>query len=134
MWSKIEYFVSLNHLTFHIFILNIKNIYTGCEIAINHFTNVCPGAKFSIRVLEKLPGNGYKNGKRDKEMYKYRLEREDFWMKKLRTIYPYGLNEKSKDMNKKSLNWPVGKLFPPLARHGQRETENRNRTKVPTFF
>ena len=93
---------------------------TGCEIAINHFTNVCPGAKFSIRVLEKLPGNGYKNGKRDKEMYKYRLEREDFWMKKLRTIYPYGLNEKSKDMNKKSLNWPVGKLFPPLARHGQR--------------
>ena len=106
---------------------------TGCEIAINHYTNVCPGAKFSIRVLEKLPGNGYKNGKRDKEMYKYRLEREDFWMKKLRTIYPYGLNEKSKDMNKKSLNWPVGKLFPPLSRHGQRETENRNRTKVPAL-
>ena len=53
---------------------------TGCEIAINHYTNVCPGAKFSIRVLEKLPGNGYKNGKRDKEMYKYRLEREDFWI------------------------------------------------------
>ena len=107
---------------------------TGCEIAINHFTNVCPGAKFSIRVLEKLSGNGYKNGKRDKEMYKHRLEREDFWMKKLRTLYPYGLNEKSKDMNKKSyLNWPVGTLFPPLSRHGPREPGNRNRTKVPAL-
>ena len=35
---------------------------TGCENNINHFTNVCPGAKFSIQVLEKLPGDGYKNG------------------------------------------------------------------------
>ena len=51
---------------------------SGCEIVINHFTQVCPGAKFSIQVLEKLPGDGYKNGSRDKEMYRYRLQREDF--------------------------------------------------------
>ena len=48
----------------------------------------------SIQDLEKLPGDGYKNGSRDKEMYAHRLKREDFWIKKLRTIYPYGLNEK----------------------------------------
>ena len=103
----------------------------GCKIAINHFKNVCPGAKFSIHVLEKLPGDGYKNGSRDKDMYLRRLKREDFWMKKLRTIYPYGLNEKSKDMNKNTLHWPVGKLFPPIARHSQREPGIRNRKKVP---
>ena len=64
-------------------------------------------------------------------MYRYRLQREDFWMRKLRTIYPYGLNEKSKDMNKNTLHWPVGRLFPPLARHGPTQPVNRNRTKVP---
>ena len=43
---------------------------SGCEIVINHFTNVCPGAKFSIHVLGKLPGDEYKNGSRDKDMYR----------------------------------------------------------------
>ena len=66
-------------------------------------------------------------------MYVHRLKREDFWIKKLRTIYPYGLNEKCKDMNKKLMHWPVGKLFPPLARHGPKQPGNRNRTKVPNL-
>ena len=29
---------------------------TGCEIAIDHFTNVCPGATFSVQIIEILPG------------------------------------------------------------------------------
>ena len=60
---------------------------SGCEIVINHFTHVCPGAKFSIQVLEKLPGDGYKNGfieiRRCIGIVSFR---EDFWMKKLQTI------------------------------------------------
>ena len=63
---------------------------SGCEIAIDHYKNVCPGATFSVQILEKLPGNGYKNGKVDPAMLKYRLEREDYWIKTLRTSYPYG--------------------------------------------
>ena len=31
---------------------------SGCEILIDHFSNVCPGAEFSIEILEKLPGDG----------------------------------------------------------------------------
>ena len=42
------------------------------------------------------------------KMLKYRLQQEDYWMKTLQTVYPYGLNEKTKFMNKYV---PVDKLF-----------------------
>ena len=101
---------------------------SGCEISINHYTNVCPNSSFSIQILEKLPGNGYKNGARDKAIYQYRLERQDYWIKKLRTIYPYGLNDKTKSS---SDDIPTGQQFPPLPRFSHRQTENRNRIKLP---
>ena len=98
---------------------------SGCEILIDHFSNVCPNANFSIDILEKLPGNGYKDGAIDDKMRNYRLEREDFWMKTLRTVYPYGLNERAKSMNSET---PIGKLFPPLPRHGNKYVDQRTRT------
>ena len=90
---------------------------TGCKVMIDHFENVCKNSSFSIQIIEKLDGNGYKNGSRDKEMYKLRLEREDHWMKTLRTVYPYGLNDKTKEM---SSELPVGKLFKMIPRYGIR--------------
>ena len=63
----------------------------------------------------KFPGSGYKNGEVDEEMRHRRLEREDWWMKTLRTIYPYGLNEKCKNRNVGEET--VSKLFYPLPRH-----------------
>ena len=98
---------------------------TGCEILIDHFSNVCPGALFSIDILEKLPGDGYENGSIDDQMRKYRLEREDYWMKTLRTVYPYGLNDRAKSINSDN---PVGNLFPPLPRHGSKFVDQRTRT------
>ena len=98
---------------------------TGCEILIDHFTNVCSGSSFTIQILEKLPGNGYSNGVVDHEMRKYRLEREDYWIKTLRTVYPYGLNEKTKSMNS---DVPIGQLFPSLPRHGVKYVDQRTRT------
>ena len=98
---------------------------SGCEISIDHFSNVCPGAKFSVQILEKLPGNGYINGKFDKAMMRDRLMREDYWMKTLRTVYPYGLNERTKFMNK---NKPVGQLFPSLPRYGSKFINQRSRS------
>ena len=102
---------------------------SGCTICIDHFSKVCPGSAFSIQILEKLPGDGYANGTIDDQMRDNRLEREDYWIKRLRTVYPYGLNEKTKQMNSDA---PVGKLFPPLSRYGakyltQRTHINRNR-------
>ena len=70
----------------HILPIIWRNIHrkgkSGCEISINHYTNVCPNSSFLIQILEKLPGDGYKNGARDKAIYQYRLEREDYWIKK----------------------------------------------------
>ena len=83
--------------------LNIRvNIHrtgkSGCEISIDHYNNVCPGASFSIKILENLPGTGYINGVFDKAMHQQRLTREDYWIKTLRTVYPYGLNKRTKSM------------------------------------
>ena len=89
----------------------------GCKVLIDHFENVCPNSSFSVQVVEKLEGNGYANGSRDKEMYKKRLEREDYWIKTMRTVYPYGLNDKTKEM---CSELPVGNLFNKIPRYGMR--------------
>ena len=64
---------------------------SGCEYFIDHFTNVCPGAIFSIHIIEKLEGTGYLNGVIDDQMREYRLQREDYWIKELRTVIHMGL-------------------------------------------
>ena len=71
----------------------------GCEYLIQHFSECCINQSFLIQIIEKFSGNGYKNGEVDEQMRNKRLEKEDRWMKTLRTIYPYGLNEKCKHKN-----------------------------------
>ena len=92
----------------------------GCSHVINHFENVCENATFSIQILEKLEGSGYINGKYDPNIGEQRLLREDYWIKTLRTVYPYGLNVRTKYMCQEK---PVGKLFPILPRQGERIKE-----------
>ena len=59
-----------------------------CENSFDHYRNVC-----------------------ENSMLEYRLQCEDCWIETLLTVYPYGLNERTKFMNKDS---PIGKPFPPL--------------------
>lgn len=103
---------------------------SGCEIVINHFNCCCPNSSFFIQILELLPGDGYKDGALDTEMTALRKEREDYWMKTLRTIYPYGLNDKYKRATNVHEDAPIGKLFSPLPRYGERlhglDTRTRN--------
>ena len=68
---------------------------SGCEISIDHYRNVCENAIFSIQVIENLPGNSYENGIKDNATSEYQLQLEDYWMKTLHTVYPYGLNERT---------------------------------------
>ena len=75
----------------------------------------------------------------DNEQLVKRLQLEDCAMKSLRTIYPYGLNEKAKAKDKVKgsedhLN--IGCLFPPLPRKGpsvRRERKNRNNRNEKIF-
>ena len=60
-----------------------------------------------------------------------RMAKEDKWIRKLRTIYQYGLNEKASEkiIDSNIIEPAIGKLFPPLPRDGVRGThcrENRN--------
>ena len=87
-----------------------------CELSISHYKNVCQGASFSIHILDELEGDDFITGQRDFDMQKLGMQREDYWMKKLRTIYSYNLNERVKNSN---LELPTGKLFPPLPRFGK---------------
>ncbi len=102
---------------------------TGCEHQIRHCKEACNGYHFKYHILEKLPGNGYlPSGELDPEMRKLRKSKEDEWMKKLRTIYPYGLNEKAndKETNSSVIEPAIGRLFPPLPRSGERAERSRD--------
>ena len=114
----------------------------GCEHVINH-KKTCSNCEFSYQILEKLPGTGYdEGGKLDPEATKSRLTREDFWMKRLRTLYPYGLNEKAfdKKCDSKEVDTAVGRYFPPLSRRTPRPARTRSRhhshevTSLCSFF
>ena len=56
-------------------------------------------------------------------MFEYRLQREDYWIKTLRSASSYGSNKKNKDL-------PVGKLFPPLPRYRESFIKTRTRPKL----
>ena len=67
-----------------------------------------------------------------------RLQREEYWIKKLRTIYPYGLNERARDYHHDE---PVGKMFPSIPRSRERVVRSRrsrnnrnNNTSVSQFL
>ena len=109
--------------------LNIHRTATsGCEVFIEHFSTCCKGKSFTIQVIEIFEGDGYKNGIIDAEMRAVRKEREDFWMKTLRTVYPYGLNDQVKG---KSSTDSIGSLFFPLSRYANRPNKRSRNKKSP---
>ena len=104
---------------------------SGCEHEITHCKEACNGYNFKYQILEKLPGDGYNSsGEVDPDMLIIRKKKEDEWIKKLRTIYPYGLNESASEKETdSSVRHPaVGKLFPPLPRSSRQYRSRDNRT------
>ena len=101
----------------------------GCTHLIEHLKETCQNSSLTVQIIEKLQGNGYnKFGTIDEEMKKTRLTREDEIIKTLRVIYPYGLNSKTRKLNRNNDN--IGKLFPPLPRIGERPARtHRSRNK-----
>ena len=115
---------------------------TGCEHVINH-KKKCTGCDFSYQILEKLVGTGYDDqDEMDPDVTKIRKTREDFWIKRLRTLYPYGLNEKAFDKVSDSSNHTsnIGHFFPPLDRNKVRPLRTRAKnnkdeiTSTASFF
>ena len=85
--------------------------YAFCKILNNHFREgLCKEEKYSVRILEKLPGSGRtEENVMDMDSKPLRKARELHWMLKLRTIYPYGLNDRIGDEFKQECDFqPIG--------------------------
>ena len=94
-----------------------------CRILSEHFTlGKCKGAKYTVQIIEKLEGNGRtKRGGLDAKSTQLRKSRETYWMNKLRTVYPYGLNDLTGEEFKKDKNCDlIGVNFFPLNRSHSR--------------
>ena len=116
----------------HISCINHPENDNSCRILSNHFSQGhCKNATFTVHIIEKLPGNGRdENNKVDTSIARQRRKKETEWMLKLRTVYPYGLNDRIGD------EWTGAKKcsdifskFPPLKRI---EVRHKIRTKRPT--
>ena len=55
------------------------------------------------------------------------LEREDYWMKTLRTTFPYSMNERTRN-NDQENDTTTGKLFPFILRSIERSNRSRGKT------
>jgi len=110
----------------------------GCKKLPEHFNNgTCKD--FTVRILEKLGGNGRVGPKmrdlQDGDSKRLRLSRENHWMLKLRTVYPFGMNEKVGDEWKLNESTPVSTKFPKLCRSVRVTKGNKmNRNKTLESF
>ena len=103
-------------------------------------TRLCKNAKYIVQAIEKWQGKGRTRcGVIDLGTAVLRIKREIEWMLKLRTVYPYDLNEKldiyedDKNLKRFKNNVIVGKLFPSLRRLFQSNQACFCHTKVKPF-
>ena len=93
-----------------------------CRIFANHFTKgSCKDADYTVQIIEKLEGSGRtaRNAIDPSETAKRRA-REVSWMLKLRTVYPYGLNDRIDEYQREQRKCIANK-FPPLKRNFERQ-------------
>ena len=83
----------------HVSRINNTHVSYSSHILANHFNSGhCKGASFSVNKIEKLSGDGRgEDGKLDPIMNRIRKKKKTEWMLKLRTVYPYGLNDRVGD-------------------------------------
>ena len=95
-----------------------------------HRDTSCGCYSFSYQVIETFPGKGYdENGNLDEKWLKIRKDKEDIWIKKMRTIFPYGLCEKArgKDNDSSVVHEAVGRSYKgfTIPRSGTRPVRSR---------
>ena len=94
--------VGVTAIQFHLRMDGHRTAKEGCEHEIRHCKETYNSYNFEYQILEKYP-----------EMTKIRKAHEDIWIKRLRTIYPYGLNENAsgKPTDSSKIELAVGKLY-----------------------
>ena len=105
--------------------------YGTCKILSNHFNKgVCKGSNYSVQIIEKFEGSGRtEDDAIDPKVTSRRRKREDFWMRTLRTVHPYGLNDRvGDDFMRDQATDKIGLKFFPLKRSFDRGTRRAKRT------
>ena len=118
---------------FHNTCILYPNKYGFCRILSSHFNKgPCKNAEYSVQIIEKMEGSGRtERGAINIKASSERKEREKYWMLKLRTVYPYGLNDRIGDEFKHVQNHScVGKNFFALERQYQRLSRGRFRSST----
>ena len=90
-----------------------------CRILSGHFNKgTCKGSGYTVQILEKLDGDGRTDRRAlDPTKTALRKGRELHWMLKLRTVFPYGLNDRIGDEYKTDqFQHAIASRFPPLKR------------------
>ena len=108
-----------DRFAFHLTCLLHPEKYAFCKILNKHFNEGhCQGADYVVTIIEKLPGSGRTDrGVVDPGMKKVRKAREKYWILKMRTAFPFGLNDRIDDEYKRYEHKKcVHKEFPPLSR------------------
>ena len=104
----------------------------NCRILSEHFSKgSCKGATYFVNVIEKLKGSGRdSDGKVDPAVTVIRRKKETEWMLKLRTVFPYGLNDRigNECMTNKG-NSIICHNFPSLKRH-KKHSRVRTKSKI----
>ena len=71
-----------------------RNVNKSSILLSNHFNSPCTLEHFRAQPIEK----GIDNSK-EISSKKFRQNRETYWMKELRTVYPFGLNDQCVEIN-----------------------------------
>ena len=116
--------------------------YGYCRVLSEHFhKGLCKNASYIVQILEKIEGNGRTpRGAMDASITSLRKQIERFWMLKLRTVYPYGLNDRIGDeFIRDNTHILVGTKFPPLPRSHKRTSrgtahKSNNHTSPNSFL
>mgnify|MGYP001792462320 CR=1 FL=1 len=104
----------------------------SANILCNHFNSgLCKRATYSVQVIEVFNGSGRdENNNVDKVATNIRRERETELMLKLRTVYPYGLNDRVGNEYRSSLTSAIALRFPKLERKHERTARVRNSRNI----
>ena len=112
-----------------------------CKRLCEHYTSgLCKDSTFTIRILEKLEGTGRlgtaKRGPQDPTNKNKRTAREKHWILKLRTVFPFGLNDKLGAESKVDESTPISSVFPKLFRssRGIRGIKMNNNMRTDEHF
>ena len=111
--------------------------YSFCKILNTHFSKgYCKDSSYTVNIIEKLEGTGRtERNTMDFAAKPLRKARETYWMHELRTIFPYGLNDRiGNEFKTDNKHINVAAKFSSLPRKYSRANRDKNHKGVPRLL